>query len=114
MGAPELNQSTIIVSFVFGPVYIGNKIQKSFQVLERSTDIFEGFYSFTQRVVYRCHLPNFVTVIRRETVFELSIFRRYELARPVLTLKTNGRFLPKFIADKKFNLTIWLSDQMKF
>ena len=82
MGAPELNQSTNIVSVVLGAVYIGSKIQKSFQVLERSTDIFEGFYSFTQHVVYRCHLPNFVTFIRREIVFELRIFRRYELARP--------------------------------
>ena len=84
MGAPEFNQSTIIVSFVLGPVHIGNKIQKSFQVLERSTDIFEGFQSFTQRVVYRCHLPNFVTFMRREIVFELMISRRYELARPAL------------------------------
>jgi len=99
MGAPEFTQSTIIVSFVLGPVYIGSKIQKSFQVLERSKDNFEGFYSFNKPIVYRCHLPNFVTFIRRETVFELRIFRRYELARLVLTLKTNGRFSPKFIAD---------------
>ena len=48
MGAPEFNQSTIIVSFVLGRDDIGKKIHKSFQVLERSKDNFEGFYSFTK------------------------------------------------------------------
>ena len=45
------------------------------QVLERSKDNFEGFYGFTQqRIVYLCHLPSFVTFIRREViVFELRI-----------------------------------------
>ena len=42
-------------------------------VLERSKDNFEGFYSFTQRIVYQCHLTNFVTFIRREIVLELRI-----------------------------------------
>ena len=43
------------------------------QVLERSKDNCEGFYSFTQRIVYQSHLTNFVTFIRREIVFELRI-----------------------------------------
>ena len=45
------------------------------QVLERSKDNFEGFYSFTQRIVYQCHLTNFVTFIRREIVLELRIWK---------------------------------------
>ena len=43
-----------------------NRVQV--QVLERSKDNFEDFHSFTQRMVYQCHLPNFVTFIRREII----------------------------------------------